>query len=105
MNAPKETRELLIGGVLYETQLTGKFEHRRAYVPVDPRYVRCVIPGIIQRLHVHPGSRIEEGAPLLVLEAMKMQNEILSPRKAVIRKVCVRAGDAVAKGEVLVEFE
>jgi len=105
MNQPKELRELQIGGVKYETRLTTKFERRRNYVPADPRYLRCVIPGVIQRLHVHQGTRVEEGAPLMVLEAMKMQNEILSPRKAVIRKVCVQSGDVVTKGQILIEYE
>ncbi|HXX65416.1 MAG TPA: acetyl-CoA carboxylase biotin carboxyl carrier protein subunit [Bacteroidota bacterium] len=105
MNQPKEMRELQVGGVKYETQLTVKFERRRPYAPADPRYVRCVIPGVIQLIHVHHGTRVEEGAPLLVLEAMKMQNEILSPRKALVRKVCVQSGDVVSKGQILIELE
>jgi len=105
MNQQKELRELQIGGVKYETQLTAKVERRRSYAPADPRSIRCVIPGVIQRLHVHQGTRVEEGTPLMVLEAMKMQNEILSPRKGIVRNVCVQSGDVVSKGQVLIEYE
>jgi len=49
--------------------------------------------------------RVKEGDPLLVLEAMKMQNQVVSPHEGTIHALCVSAGDAVTKGQVFLEFE
>jgi len=102
---PESLRELVIGEVPYETRYTKKFEMRTPYVPPDPRHVRCVIPGIVLTVAVRKGMRVSGGDPLLVLEAMKMQNQVVSPHEGIIRAICVSAGDAVTKGQVLLEFE
>lgn len=98
-------RQLVIGEVAYETRYTKKFEKRSPYVPPDPRHVRCVIPGVILTVSVRKGMRVKEGDPLLVLEAMKMQNQVVSPHEGTIHALCVNAGDAVTRGQVLLEFE
>jgi biotin carboxyl carrier protein len=105
MQTPDAARELVIGGVTYETRYTKKFESRTVYVAPDPHLIRCVIPGVILVVSVRKGMRVRTGDPLVVIEAMKMQNEILSPRDAVVRALRVTAGDAVVKGAVLVELE
>ncbi len=105
MHTPEVSRELVIGGVTYETRYTTKFERRTAYIAPDPRLVRCVIPGVILTVSVRKGMRVNPGDPLLVLEAMKMQNEVVAGRPGTIRAVRVSPGDTVAKGGTLVEFE
>jgi biotin carboxyl carrier protein len=54
---------------------------------------------------VAAGDEVKEGDALLILSAMKMENNILSPRDGVIRKVLIAKGDAIDKGQVLIEFE
>jgi len=54
------------------------------------------------RGHVAPGDEVEAGQPLLILEAMKMQNEIEAPARATVEKVHVAEGGAVASGARLV---
>ncbi len=66
--------------------------------------VRAPMPGLVLRVEVEAGERVEVGSGLLVLEAMKMENEIRSPRHGVVRRVWVRAGQAVEKGAELVEI-
>jgi biotin carboxyl carrier protein len=105
MQTPETTRELVIGGVTYETRYTKKFERRTPYVASDPHLVRCVIPGIIRTVVVRKGLRVRSGDPLLVLEAMKMQNEVLSPREGTVRALGVSPGDTVTRGQILVELE
>ena len=61
--------------------------------------------GRVLRIEVNPGDQVQEGAPLLVLEAMKMENEIRSPRAGTIKSVAVNVGDRVNTGDPLVEFE
>jgi biotin carboxyl carrier protein len=98
------TKTLVVDDTPYETTYTRKFAGRKRYAPPNPNEVRAFIPGVIQALHVKEGDRISRGAPLLVLEAMKMKNDMASPRDGRIAKVHIRVGDMVAKGQLLVEF-
>ena len=66
--------------------------------------VRAPMPGLVLRLEVEQGQRVAAGAGLLVLEAMKMENEIRAGEGGVVTKILVRAGQAVEKGAVLVEI-
>ena len=63
------------------------------------------MPGLVSAIKVTPGQEVENGTPLLILEAMKMENVITSPQKGVIREIKIEKGLAVDKGEVLIEFE
>ena len=67
--------------------------------------VKSVMPGIVVSLLAGEGDTVEEGQPLLVLEAMKMQNEISAPVAGVIRRIHVGEGEAVSAGAKLVEIE
>lgn len=64
--------------------------------------VKSVMPGVVVELCVEEGQLVEEGAPLLILEAMKMQNEIAAPHGGRIQAIHVEAGVAVGAGEKLV---
>jgi glutaconyl-CoA/methylmalonyl-CoA decarboxylase subunit gamma len=101
----EQLKTLLIEGVAFETRLTAKFERRKPYVPVDPTKIHCVIPGVIRKVHVHPGAAVLPGDKLLVLEAMKMENDIVAHVGGKIRTVHVAPGDVVMKGQLLVVIE
>ena len=98
-------KRLMIGDTVYETAYTEKFERRRPYAPVDPKRVVCVIPGIIQSILVHTSRRVTKGESLMVLEAMKMQNDIVCPVDGRVKSVHVKVGQLVTKGELLAELE
>ena len=66
--------------------------------------VKALMPGRITSILVKEGDVIKEGASLLILEAMKMQNEITSPTDGRIKTIYVKEGDSVKKDEVLVLF-
>jgi biotin carboxyl carrier protein len=100
-----QTQKLQIEDREYETFFTKKFAGRRHYHPPDPRKILCVIPGVILKIHVQPGKKVLRNDPLLVLEAMKMENIILSPADGRIKAVNVEIGKMVPKGTVLVELE
>ena len=63
------------------------------------------MPGLVLSVRVEPGSEVEPGDPLLVLEAMKMENELRAERTGRVKAVRVSPGDAVSKQQVLIEFE
>ena len=63
--------------------------------------VRAPMPGRVIALLVHAGAQVQKGTPLLILEAMKMQNEIPSPADGEVQEIRVVPGDAVGKEDVL----
>lgn len=66
--------------------------------------VEAPMPGTIVAVHVEAGARVAAGAALVVLESMKMQNEITAPVEGVVQRVNCRTGDQVGFGDVIVEI-
>lgn len=66
--------------------------------------VKAPIPGLITRLLVRVGDLVEVGQPLLVLEAMKMENEIRAPRSGQIAALHVQPGQSVLRNDVLTDI-
>jgi biotin carboxyl carrier protein len=67
--------------------------------------IRAAMPGKVVRVHAEAGNTVEKGAGVLVVEAMKMQNEMKSPRDGVIVSINVQTGDTVNAGDVLAVIE
>ena len=63
------------------------------------------MPGLVVRIEVKEGDEVEEGDALLIVEAMKMENELRATAAARVVRVPVRPGQAVEKGQLLVEFK
>lgn len=63
--------------------------------------VLAPMPGLVVRLMVAPGDSVTEGQGVAILEAMKMENEIRTPRTGVVRAVHVQAGQTVNQGDAL----
>ncbi len=63
------------------------------------------MPGLVKAVHVEPGVEVNAGARLLVLEAMKMENEITAPRAGKVTQVHVQPGAVVEAGKPLVTLE
>ncbi len=70
-----------------------------------PQKLLAPMPGKIVRIISEAGSEIEAGHGILVIEAMKMQNELKSPKKGIVRQVLVTEGTSVTAGEVLAIVE
>jgi biotin carboxyl carrier protein len=95
---------LNIESVKYRTLLTKKFQKRKSYEPLDPNEILAFIPGTIKKISIAEGDNVKAGQLLLILEAMKMKNRILSPRDGVVKKINVKTGNIVAKNAVLIEL-
>ncbi|MFV0304220.1 MAG: acetyl-CoA carboxylase biotin carboxyl carrier protein subunit [Moheibacter sp.] len=67
--------------------------------------IKAPMPGLILSINVEIGQEVQENDSLLVLEAMKMENNFNSPRAGIIKSILVNKGDAVDKGQLLIEFE
>jgi biotin carboxyl carrier protein len=94
----------LLDDTVYQTTLNRKFAARKRWEPPEPRKVRAHIPGLILRVHVAVGQKVEAGTPLLILEAMKMQNDVRAQAGGAVGTIHVKEGDLVAKGQLMVEI-
>ena len=76
-----------------------------APVPAGAETVNSPMPGTIVSVNVSAGQNVKKGDVLVVLEAMKMENEIMAPRDAVVASVQVNKGDSVDSGTPLVSLQ
>jgi len=67
--------------------------------------IKAPMPGLVLAIKVAEGDTIEKGSPLVILEAMKMENIIKSAGGGVVKKITVKEGQAVEKNELLIEVE
>jgi biotin carboxyl carrier protein len=66
--------------------------------------MKSPLPGKILKVHATPGSSWKKGDTLLVIEAMKMENEILAPRDCVVEEVAVESNQSVKTGDLLLKL-
>lgn len=67
--------------------------------------LKAGMPGKIIEIFVKEGDTIKAGKPLLIMEAMKMENEMRASADVIIKQICVKQGDSVENGAVLIKFE
>ena len=73
--------------------------------PTGPAPILAPMPGLIVRVNVAPGDTVEAGQGVVVMEAMKMENELRATGPGKVRSVEVAPGVAVEKGALLVALE
>lgn len=95
----------VLDDTVYETTLPRKHALRKRWAPPDPGKIKAYIPGLILKVHVAQGQKVQAGTPLLILEAMKMQNDVRAPQAGTVTAVLVKDGDLVTKGQLMVELE
>jgi biotin carboxyl carrier protein len=78
---------------------------RAAQVNAGPVTIKATLPGLVVAVEVSEGDEVEEGHPLLTIEAMKMQNEVRAPRSGRVIEIAVSSGQAVATGAALLRLE
>ena len=98
-----------VAGRLYEVELEDERE-RAAHQAERSRSqgggdVKSVMPGVVVELLVSEGEPVEKDQPLLILEAMKMQNEIAAVTSGVVKRIHVKEGQAVNSGAKLFTVE
>ncbi len=102
---------VLLNGVSYSFSIESPISYKRKkYLEKNKtrnktEAVTAPMPGKIIELLVEENAGIKEGEPILILEAMKMQNEINSPFSGRIKRIFIKQNDSVAKDDVLLEIE
>lgn len=71
----------------------------------NPDHVGANIPGTVIKINAQEGDQVKEGDPILVLEAMKMETNVLAPRDGIIDRILVEVNDQVEAGELIAELE
>lgn len=71
----------------------------------DVAQITAGMPGKIVKIFVSAGETVKENQPVLIMEAMKMENEIRAPKETKVKEILVKAGASVDTGAVLVTFE
>ena len=69
------------------------------------KYLLAPMPGLLVSIMVNEGDEVEEGQPLAVIEAMKMENIIKSEKKQKVKKINCSAGDSLEVDQIILEFE
>ena len=69
---------------------------------VEP--IKAPMPGLILKIMVEVGQTLKKGDPVLILEAMKMENVFKATSDATVKAINIQAGKAVEKGEILIEL-
>jgi biotin carboxyl carrier protein len=107
----REAVEVVVDGWRFELEVEDAVRaslRRRATRAVDaeassgPLDIRAIIPGRVAAVRVTAGEVVEPGRTLLVVEAMKMQNELRAPRAGTVQRVAVGEGQTIERGDLLV---
>jgi biotin carboxyl carrier protein len=100
--------KVTIGGIEYPVMIE-KVESRRYRPPMPEKNVdgnvMAELPGQVLKVLVQPGEQVVKGQTVLILEAMKMENEVSSPKDGVIKTIQAPEGKVVMKGDALFSVE
>ena len=103
--------DVLVEGELHRMKVQDEWARRLASIQRRTKHadgeltVKAPMPGIVLRVEVCAGDVVERGQGLVVLGAMKMENQIKAPRKGLVKAVSVEAGQTVEQGRALVVIE
>jgi biotin carboxyl carrier protein len=105
------TFTFLINGNSYQVKVADHYERLVQQLglsvggSVKVNNIKAPMPGLVLSILVSPGQAVQKGDPLIILEAMKMENMIKSAGDGTVKSVKTTQGSAVDKGQVLIEME
>jgi biotin carboxyl carrier protein len=99
---------VILNGVSYPVAIE-KVESTRYRPPTAPRNIsgalKANLPGQILSFLVQQGDLVKKGQPLVILEAMKMENELLAPRDGIVKEIHTTQNQLVMRGDLILELE
>ena len=104
MAEEKELKNLVIQGAVYKTTLTQKFEERVKWETPNDNFLYSFISGTIIDIFVKPKDKVKKGETLLLLEAMKMQNQVRMPFDGEVVNVYVKKDDIIPRKHLMIEI-
>ena len=109
-DATEKTFFISVNGNKYQIRVKDKFDELLKSLGMDNLNARKVneikapMPGLVLDIRIAEGDVVKKGDPILVLEAMKMENILKSPTDGTVKKINVKKGIAVEKNQVLINF-
>lgn len=103
--------KILLNGKLFTVRLEDEYDQLIDQLGLKVanqqknKEVNAPMPGLVLKIEVKEGQEVMSGDLLLVLEAMKMENVIKAAADGKIKTICTKAGEAVEKGQLLIEME
>ena len=105
-----KTFEIKVNGLIHSIKVKDKFDQLLEQLGMSNANaskvndIKAPMPGLILDIHVKEGDTVEKGDPIMVLEAMKMENVIKSPGSGEVKSLKVNTGESVEKNQVLIQF-
>jgi biotin carboxyl carrier protein len=100
--------DVLVAGELFRVFVQDEWAYRLANIQRKTKphegevLIKAPMPGVVKQVEVSVGDQVEQGKGLVILEAMKMENEIKAPRPGTVKAVSVSTAEKVEQGRVLV---
>ena len=111
MDVKSKCLKVAINGRVYEVLIKDKMDLLLEQMGMSAansgkvKDIRAPMPGLVLEIMAKTGDKVEKGTPILILEAMKMENILKAPGNGVIANIKANKDTAVDKGDVLVVFE
>lgn len=102
---------LLVNGVRYAVRIDDALERLMQKMGLGAQNsqkinaIKAPMPGLVLQVVVRVGQAVSKGEPLIILEAMKMENILKSPGEGLVKAVQAQPGQAVEKGQLLIELD
>lgn len=106
-----KTYQVKVNGRLYEPEIKSETDLLLERLGLNTKTKKTVkelkapMPGLVLDIRVEVGQKVKEGDPLIVLEAMKMENILKAPAEATVKAIAVQKGAAIDKNTLLISFE
>ena len=97
-------QHILVDDTRYETEVPESYNRKGKKEAVNPGDIRAIIPGVIVEVKVRKGQKVATGDVVIVLEAMKMYNDIEAESDGTVAEILVSKGDKVAKGRMMIRL-
>ncbi len=81
-----------------------RYAMRKVFTAVNANHITAFMPGTAGKIFVKKGEKVKKGQTLIILQCMKMDNELLAPFDATIKAVNVKTGENVVKDHILIEL-
>ncbi|MCL1944176.1 MAG: acetyl-CoA carboxylase biotin carboxyl carrier protein subunit [Candidatus Azobacteroides sp.] len=104
-NGNQEFVDFIVTARKYKTKLTNKYLARQKWEQFNPGYVKSFLPGTVIKLKVKPKQKVKEGELLMIHDAMKMLNRVVSPITGVVKAIHVTEGQKIPKNFLMIEIE